>query len=90
MKKITTKYYAECRWCGTAIREGEEAWWERGGGVGHINCLPSDDPAADAEYYAGRAEGALRSIERELYGPELAEEFAMADELAAWNRGDDY
>ena len=90
MRRITAKYDGTCRWCGTKVITGESAWWERGKGVGHIGCRPSDDPRADAEYYAGRADGERYRVEREIYGPELAEQFAIEDEMAAWNRGDDY
>ncbi len=90
MKRIRAKYEGSCRWCGTRVMAGEEVLWERGAGIGHVNCAPSDDPAADSEYYAGRADGERYRIEREVYGPELADRFAMQDELNRWNWGDDY
>jgi len=90
MKAITAKYAGTCRWCGTNISAGEKVLWSRGAGVGHINCRPSGNAREDAEYYAGRADGQRYSDERKMYGPELAEAFAVADEMARWNRGEDY
>jgi len=90
MRRITAKYDGECRWCGTPVRQGEGAWWQRGQGVGHINCRPSGDRRADNEYWAGRAEGQRYSDEVQIYGRELAEQFAVEDELARWNAGEDY
>ena len=42
----------------------------------------------DMDYEAGKAQGERYSTDRQIYGSALAEQFAMEDELAAYNRGD--
>ena len=41
----------------------------------------------EREYQEGVARGNLYSAERKLYGDDLANQFAMEDELNDWNRG---
>ena len=90
MKKITAKYEGVCMWCQTRIHEGQEIYWERGEGAGHINCKPSHSPSADREYYLGMQDGEKYLTEVAIYGRELADRFAMEDEFARWNRGEDW
>lgn len=90
MKTITAKFAGTCAFCGTPVKKGERCLWSREAGVAHTSCRPSAEPEADREYWAGRAAGHRYSVEREVYGPELAEAFAIEDELAAYNRGEDY
>ena len=42
----------------------------------------------EMDYQAGRAQGERYSTDRQVYGNAMAEQFAMEDELAAYNRGD--
>ena len=45
----------------------------------------------EAEYQAGVGDGKRHQVEVELYGPELAEEFAAQDEWNRhWKHGEDY
>ena len=43
--------------------------------------------ADEADYQAGVARGKLHSAERKIYGSQLADEFAMMDELNDYNNG---
>jgi len=40
-------------------------------------------------YDEGVSEATRQAIEKKIYGEELAEQFAMQDELNAYNRGED-
>lgn len=67
------------------------------GEVAHSNwCGEVDDSADDCaqarldemDYQAGKAQGERYSSDRQIYGDALAEQFAMDDELASYNRGE--
>lgn len=48
------------------------------------------DARDEAEYQRGVAEGRRYSSDRAIYGAELAEQWEMEAEMAAWNRGEVY
>jgi hypothetical protein len=44
----------------------------------------------NSQYAQGLADGRRFSEDRKVYGEALAERWAMEEELARWNRGEDY
>lgn len=83
------KYRGSCRHCGTAIMIGQLIAGS-GGSYSHKDCLPSGSRSADRQYWQGRGDGQRYSDDVKTYGSELANQFAMDDERARYNRGDDY
>jgi hypothetical protein len=87
IKTITTKFEGKCVVCSAEIPIGSRAVWIRRGEIAHIPChYHRDDP----EYLAGVADANRRKMEREVYGPALAEQFEIEDEMARWNRGEEW
>lgn len=84
MKRLTARYKGYCSACSGEIRPRDHIVHVRRGETYHEGCY--DNP----EYAAGRAEGERYMAEVKIYGRELAEEFAMTDELARFNAGEDY
>lgn len=84
------RYKGKCKFCGTDIQVGAMIYWS-GGKAWHKDCQPSANPKADAEYYAGRADGQRYLDEKAVYGEALAEKFAAEDEFNRyWKYGEDY
>jgi hypothetical protein len=82
------RYAGSCALCGTEIQKGADIMKYRRTYI-HCSCEPSDDAAADREYYRGRADGERYSIDRKMYGDELAERFALEDEMTSfWKHGE--
>ncbi len=94
MKRMNARYAGKCRQCGTAIRVGESILWARGEGVLHVGCDPGfvyeETGETGSAYAQGRAEAQRYSDEVKIYGRELADQFEAQDELARYNRGEDY
>lgn len=44
MRRIRVKYEGKCRTCRKSISEGSLAVWERGLGIWHLDCAPSESP----------------------------------------------
>ena len=87
---FTAKYPGACHECGTPIRTGQHIESVGRRKYRHVNCRPSGSKGADSEYRAGLQDGHRYSQEVKAYGRGLADRFAMDDELARFNRGDDY
>lgn len=81
MRILKAKYDGHCRGCGGDIRAGEMIAWAGRGQTYHASCAPSQDSAADREYWQGRAEGNAYSQNRQIYGDELAEQWEMEREM---------
>lgn len=90
MKTMRARFAGTCKGCDCRIRKGELIQWSKKTGAYHFNCVPSSDSKADAEYYAGRADGERYLTNKAVYGAELAEQWEMEEELARFNRGDDW
>jgi len=88
MKKMHSKYNGTCKGCGGHIQRGELIAWSKKAGAFHSSCAPSRDSRADREYWEGRAQGNRYISDKQIYGQELADQWALEDELAAYNRGD--
>lgn len=97
---MKAKFEGHCRLCGTTIVAGSEIsrhqdpnaeseFLTRAAWV-HSNCVPSQDPEADQEYWKGRHEGHTYSQNIKIYGSELANAWEMEAEMARYNRGEDY
>ena len=85
---LRAKFQGQCGRCGTDIFTGEVIKRHENGWC-HSNCVPG--PGHDgSEYAAGRAQGAMESAERKIYGRQLADQFHMNDDLARYNAGEDY
>jgi hypothetical protein len=80
MKILRAKYPGRCKGCGGEIKVGDRIAWAPGTAY-HINCKPSSDRKADQEYWRGRQEGAEYSMNRRLYGDELAEAWEIEREM---------
>lgn len=106
-KRMRAKYRGRCKACSRAISRGESIVWEGRGRTYHAECYGAPAAASDsgdpedhesimarrdeAEYQAGKADADRYLAERKVYGPELAERFAMEDEFNRyWKYGEDY
>jgi len=59
------------------------------GGDGEIDVEGQIEARERREYEAGKAQAEMRKAERQIYGPELAEQFHAQDDLNAFNRGEE-
>lgn len=86
-KNMTARYSGTCKGCGGDIKPGDRIAWGGRGRTYHEGCKPSDDSRADQEYWGGRARGNLRSIERQIYGDALVEQWDMEEDMFRYNHG---
>jgi len=92
-KVIKVKYSGTCRRCGENILAGATANWVPGQGLwcyGGCASASHMQSRADREYAQGVAEGERYLSNKAIYGQELADQWEMEEELARYNRGDDY
>ena len=92
--RIKARYNGTCPACREPIHAGETVEWHRGGKARHPRCTQRVAPAEDhdgteAEYQKGLADGERYSSDRRIYGDVLAEQWALEDELARYNRGEE-
>jgi len=86
---MQARYAGHCTLCGTPILAGADIGKHKRQWV-HINCRPSDDSAADREYWKGRGEADRYCQDVKFVGQELADQWEMEAQMARYNRGEEF
>ncbi len=80
------QWAGHCDGCDGPFAQNDTIKWDpRTKWTYHPGCAPTGasgkQTAEDREYLAGRAEGNLRSVERDIYGAELVEQWDIEREM---------
>lgn len=79
-KVFTARYAGRCHGCATAITPGQACRYA-GRLLYHDQCRPSNDRAADREYYQGIQDTERFHENRAMFGAETAERMEIEREM---------